>query len=86
MAVLLDPDRTIVHSRYMRDLSNERDTFGNLNKADLQAAINAIDDWSNANQASFNAAIPLPARTALTAPQKARLFAAILLKRYEKGV
>ena len=52
-------------------------------KPDLKAAVDGIDDWIDSNQASFNAAIPLPARTSLTMKQKLRLFMKILDKRWE---
>ncbi len=52
-----------------------------ITKADLRAAVDAVDAWCDANQASFNAAIPLPARTALSAAQKAWLLAYVVRKR-----
>lgn len=53
-------------------------------KAQLQAAINGIDDWIDANQASFNQALPAALRTgpsALTAAQKLDLMMYVLLRR-----
>lgn len=52
-----------------------------VTKADLKAAVDAVDDWCDANQASFNTAIPLPARTALTAAQKGWLLGYVVRKR-----
>lgn len=52
-------------------------------KADLRAAVDAVDEWIEANMASFNAAIPQPARGALSAKQKALLLAFVLRRRFE---
>lgn len=65
----------------MRELSASR-TPCPIAKADLKAAINAIDDWCDTNAASFNTAIPLPARTALSSGEKARLLARVATRRY----
>lgn len=81
MAVLTTAVRQAVRADYGRQLSNRREAF-NLTKAQLDAAINATDDWIEANSAAFNSALPLPARTTLTAAQKAELFFLVALKRY----
>ena len=52
-------------------------------KLDLRAAVFAVDDWIESNQGSFNAALPLPARTALSAKQKVELFLAVAKRRFE---
>lgn len=82
MAVLSDQDRITVAQRIMAELSTARETCG-LTKPDLIAAVAAADDWANTNAASFNSALPAAARTTLTAAQKARLLAWVLLRRYE---
>lgn len=85
MAVLSQADRFAAWAAFMQDESQERQGMA-LVKADLRAAIDAADDWADANAASFNTAIPLPARTALTARQKAKLLAMVLQRRYGAGV
>lgn len=85
MAVLDESGRREIFREIMDLLSQERQPIALL-KPELRAAIDATDDWINANAASFNAALPLPARGALTAPQKARLLALVVLKRFSKGV
>lgn len=50
-------------------------------KPQLQAAAQAIDDWIEANQASFNTALPQPFRTTATAAEKAALFNFVALRR-----
>jgi hypothetical protein len=79
MAALTEPARAETHGRFMRE---ETTTFGAVTKADLRAAVNALDDFMEANAAAINAAIPQPARSALTAAQKARLLALVVLRRW----
>ena len=82
MAVLSDNDRAAVHGAFMSDRSAVREAMPIL-KADLRAAINAIDQWVDDNSTSFNSAIPQPARAALTASQKANLLLYVVRRRYE---
>ena len=81
MAVLGAADREAIFKDYASDISNRRLSV-TLTKAELRAAINAIDDWSEANQTSFNTAIPQPARGALTAKEKALLLMFVTAKRW----
>lgn len=57
-----------------------------LVKADLAAAVNAIDQWVSDNATAFNTSIPQPARNALTASQKAALLEIVVRYRYQSGV
>lgn len=82
MAVLSDNDRFEIVKRFGSDLSASRTAF-NLSRADLRAAINAIDDWVDANAAAFNTAIPQPARGTLTAKQKAQLLFFVVNRRFD---
>lgn len=82
MAVLSDPDRLAVWAEFQRVLENINGTASGVSKADLRAAVNAIDQWNEDNQSSFNLAIPQPARSALTAKQKAALQMAIVARRW----
>lgn len=82
MAVLSNQDRAAIDRYTQRNLPRDAGAgFGALSVADLRAAINAIDDWAEANQASFNTAIPQPARGLLTAKQKAVLLKYVIDKR-----
>jgi len=49
----------------------------------LQAAVDAVDGWLDANAASLNAAIPVEARTTLTVKQKAQLLVYVIRRRFE---
>lgn len=84
MAVLSDPDRAALWAEFMRDRSGARDPLA-LTKADLRAAVNAVDDWLNNNAAALNSAIPQPARGALSTPQKALLLQFVVSRRYLSG-
>lgn len=84
MAVLSDADRALLHQQVMSELSSQREGCLSV-KVDVRATVNAMDDWVVANAATFNLAIPLPARTQLTASQKARLFSAVVLRRFVTG-
>ena len=48
---------------------------------DLQAAVNATDDWIESNQASYNTALPSAAQSGLTLVQKTLMFCAVALAR-----
>lgn len=83
MAVLNETDRADVWRMYMKILSQERQTI-NITKQELRAAIDAVDTWVENNTASFNTAIPQPARGSLTARQKARLLVYVVMRRFER--
>jgi len=78
--------RAEVFGGLMHEVSRLRLPIGAITKADLLAAVDAADQWASDNAASFNAALPLPARTVLTAPLKARLLAGVILARHTNGV
>jgi len=77
MTVLTEQERQDVHVALMRD----GNCPGDVVKLDNRAVVNAIDDWCEANQASFNSALPLPFRTSATPLQKARVLARVAIRR-----
>jgi len=79
MAVLTSEQRQALWAEFQRDDTGEIA----VTKPDLRAAVDAIDDWFDANAATINQAIPQPARGALTARQKALLFMHIMTKRFK---
>jgi len=86
MAILEENARFQVWADFMRDSSAKQESLtscGPMTKQELRSAVNAIDQWINDNQTSFNSALPIPARTALTPKQKAGLLVAVVLKRWE---
>lgn len=79
MAVLGDSDRAQVRKFF----SDEPNGSMPLTKAEIRAAVDAVDAWVDSNATSFNSAIPQPARSALSAKQKARLLMHVVRRRYE---
>ena len=69
MATLADGDRARINAGLMRYFSALREQVTGLTKADLRAAVDSTDDWIDANQASFNNALPTAARNNLTQVQ-----------------
>lgn len=57
-----------------------------ITKDDLRAAVDALDDWFDANGATLNLVLPVEARNGLTTTQKARLLRAVIARRYLSGV
>jgi len=78
MAILTNAERVAIWVEF------NQDTGGSISvvKADLRAALDAADAWVDANAASFNAAIPQPARAELTTRQKARLLLLVVQRRF----
>lgn len=84
MAALDSFERASVWGDMMRRLDAlGGGAFGGVTKVNLRAAVDAADAWADANAAGFNAAIPQPARGALTAKQKAILLMLVIAKRTE---
>lgn len=77
MAVLPDTDRNRVWRYYMRQQTGNCD----FTKIDLRAAVDATDTWLDANQASFNSALPVAFRTNATLAQKVALLCWVALRR-----
>ena len=65
----------------MRHWSNLFETVSLADNEHLAGAVDATDDWIEANQAGYNAALPAPARNNLSAAQKTLLFCAVALAR-----
>lgn len=81
MAVLSDAERAAIWADVMRQLSDAREPVA-ITKAELRAAVDALDTFLDTNAGAINAAIPQPARSSLTTAQKARLLAYVALKRW----
>lgn len=85
MAALSAGDRLLCYSDFVREVGADRETFNGVTRADIKAAVNALDDFLVANAAAINAAIPQPARASLTVAQKARMLMWVIRYRYVKG-
>lgn len=82
MALLSNAERGFVHAIIMRKLSEERSSVSII-KADLLAAVNAIDDFFDTNATAINNAFPQPARSALSTRQKAMILLYVINRRFE---
>jgi hypothetical protein len=84
MAVLNSAARVAIWSDAMRRFSDDALECG-VTKADLRAAVDALDDFLNSNAAAINNAIPQPARSNLAPAQKAILLMYVVSRRYLDG-
>lgn len=82
MAVLPDLDRERVWRWLLRNLTGSCD----FTKTELRAAVNAADDWADANATAYNLALPAAFRTKASAAQKALLLAAVVMRRHGGGL
>lgn len=82
MAVLSNNDRFAAWAQAMREISEAGESI-TITKTELRAALNAVDQWVDDNATAFNQAIPQPARSALSASQKARLLTLVVRRRFE---
>ena len=85
MALLDATDRERIWRGLMRYWSNIWEATP-YNKASLLAAIGATDGWIEANQVSYNAALPNPFKSQATASQKTLLLCAVALMRVDPGL
>ena len=82
MAVLDDTDRRAVWADVMRGIATLALGTVSITKADLRAAVDALDSFLDTNAAALNTAIPQPARGSLSSRQKALMLMYVLSKRY----
>ena len=82
MPVLSDADRDATTAALEKDRSIVWDLIG-VSRQDLRAAVNAMDDYFQANQAAMNNALPAAAKADLTTKQKALLAIFVIEKRYK---
>ena len=85
MAEMSPADRQLCMDDYAQVISARRgDTFG-IDKPALLAAVDALDTFLNDNAAAVNNALPEPAKSTLTIPQKAELLSLVIKWRYIVG-
>ena len=70
-----------IHSDWATEITDRREPF-DLNMTDLDEAVTAVDQRLDDNAAAFHSSLPVAARTALTAAQKAELLYRVALKRF----
>lgn len=85
MAELSESQRAEVSAGFQRDVSRVREELGALTKAQLRAAVDAVDTWVDDNAVSFNNAFPSPAKAELTNQQKVRILWYVVERRFQTG-
>lgn len=76
MAVLSEQDRFRTFAQFMREVA-----LPGLTKAQLRAAVDAADDWAEANAASYNTALPAAFRTTASTAVKGLLLCFVIMRR-----
>jgi hypothetical protein len=84
MAVMDAAGRQAARVALTEEICTAREPIA-IDRATLQAAVDAADAWVSSNAASFNSALPVAARNGLTTPQKARLLMWVTRQRYVTG-
>ena len=82
MATLSPTVQAQIQAQFMHDTSVIQQPVSGVLKADILAAVQAVDSWIDANAASFNSALPTAARNGLTQAQKLRLFVYVAQQRW----
>jgi hypothetical protein len=80
MAVLDAENRRRVWAHLMRNWDKSLGRIP-VNKIELRAAVDAADDWADANAAAYNTALPQPFRGAATTGMKSLLLCYVIMRR-----
>lgn len=83
MAVMTSPQRAVCAGKFQQSYTNGENIA--VVKADVRAALDAVDQWVSDNQASFNTALPTAFKNNATAAQKARLLQFVVDERFILG-
>jgi len=85
MATMSDAERKAVWETYNSTFSREARPIP-IKKQALRTAIDETDQWISDNEASFNAALSEPAKSALSKRGKAALLLFVIERRYRLEV
>ncbi len=80
MAVLTRAERKKIASPWIKKVLTQDGNSKTIHLGDIEAAIQATEDWINANKASYVAALPEPYKSRTDAQAKILLFAYVALK------
>lgn len=83
MPTLSPEKREEIWAAFMNEVPG---TVGDATKADIRAAVDGLDDWITNSAPTLDQGIPEPARSALDAHQKTKLFLLIVQERYAEGM
>lgn len=88
MATLSDSERSKIWGHFMSEAScrGELINQGGMDKYALRDAIDAIDQHISNDKAAFNADIPQPARSGLSASHKAEILVYVVRRRWEVNI
>jgi hypothetical protein len=81
MAVLTDADRILAARQWIQRVFVELKTTASFHSGQIKAAVDAADDWADANAGSFNTALPTAFRNGATTEQKTLLLCYVILRR-----
>lgn len=81
MPALSDSDRVLCAREWIERIFVRAGVTANLTSAQIKSAVDAADDWADANAASFNSALPTAFRNNATTEQKTLLLSYVILKR-----
>ncbi len=81
MAILTRQERKNIGSPWIRKVYQEAAKAADLSFTEIEAAIQDTEDWIDANQASFVAALPEPFKSKTNGAEKTLLFVYVTMKR-----
>lgn len=81
MAALSDANRIDTMRQFARKAFQDLGATANMTTADIKSAVDALDDWLEANITTLNAAFPLPFRTTASTQQKALILSFVAMKK-----
>jgi hypothetical protein len=84
--MLTAEQRQAVRNEFVRQLSalpEDKKEPVSVTKQEIIGAVNATDEWIEANMASYNQTLPENIRNTFSSLQKARLFYLTALKRFK---
>lgn len=79
---LTEKQRAVVNRKWTDQVCKDRRRLYGL-KGQKRSVVDAIDDWIEANQPSFNQALPQPFRSNATAKEKAEALVFVVNQRWE---
>jgi hypothetical protein len=81
MAAMSNGERAAAAREFIRKAFQDLGETATMDTAAIKAALDATDDWVDANAASYNSALPAAFKNTATAAQKNLLFAYCCMKR-----
>jgi hypothetical protein len=86
MTTMSEAERVWTWTGLISQMRREVDVGDPAVRNEILAAVEATDDWVDANQSSYNTALPAAFKTWATPRQKALLLAMVLMRRHDSNV